>query len=172
LLGLLLGREARQQRRRQALRQITQQLIDGFSHHLKEFGIEPDIQVPAALRTPPIFRCELASILLNLLTNSIKAVKSQQVRKVLVRASESNTEFEMQFLDTGPGVSPDRRQEVFLPFRSTSEPDPVFGQGTGLGLSIVRDIVLDYGGKVAFTDPPREWGACVRIMLPKTEDQD
>jgi signal transduction histidine kinase len=171
LLGLLLGREARQQRRPQALKQVAQQLFDGFDHHFREFGIAPDIQVPPALRTPPIFRCELASILLNLLTNSIKAVKSRPVRKILMRASESNSELEILFLDTGPGVSPDRREMVFLPFRSTSEPDPVFGHGTGLGLSIVRDIVLDYGGEVAFVDPPKDWGACVRIMLPM-EEQD
>jgi C4-dicarboxylate-specific signal transduction histidine kinase len=108
---------------------------------------------------------------LNLLTNSIKAVKSSPARRIAVRAIESQEKLEVLFLDTGPGVAPERRREVFEGFISTSEPDPVLGQGTGLGLRIVRDIVEDYGGEVAFVNPPAGWGACVRIVLPKEEDR-
>jgi len=171
LLGLLLGRPSRQQRKPWVLRQVLQQLFGAFQHYLEEDDIEPPlIEVSPSIRTPPVFLCEIAAVFLNLLTNSIKAVKSLPSRKIAVRALESEKELEILFLDTGPGVPPDRREEVFRPFQSTSEPDPIFGQGTGLGLKIVRDIIQDYGGKIAFVNPPSGWGACVRIVLPKEEE--
>jgi signal transduction histidine kinase len=170
LLGLLLGKEARQQRKAHVLRQIVEQLFEGFKHHLDDYGIETDAdQISPSLRTPPMFLCEITSVFLNLMTNSIKKVKESSTRRIHVQASELNGKLEIRFLDSGPGVPRERRGEIFQPFKSTSEPDPIFGQGTGLGLSIVQDIIQDYNGKISFIDPPTGWGACVQILLPKEE---
>src|SRR5437867_4364721 len=46
--------------------------------------------------------------------------------------------------DSGPGVPPEDREQVFDPFYTTKEP----GRGTGLGLAIVARAVHDMGGVV------------------------
>ena len=61
--------------------------------------------------------------------------------------------------DDGPGIAPDRRDEVFRPFESGP------GGGTGLGLTIARDIARAHGGDVLLETSPLG-GLRARIRLP------
>src|SRR5437870_9340410 len=63
--------------------------------------------------------------------------------------------------DSGPGVPPEDREEVFDPFYTTKEP----GRGTGLGLAIVARAVHDMGG-VVWVDTAREGGAAFKMFFP------
>jgi signal transduction histidine kinase len=115
-----------------------------------------------------MYGCELQSVLLNLLTNSLKAVKHESVRKIGIWAEAAGKNMSVQFKDTGIGLDPRMREEVFKPFVSTSEPDPILGVGTGLGLKIVRDLLDVYGGTVRFVDCEKPWKTCVEFALPYT----
>jgi len=165
-IGILMSREARQQKRRFAVREVVDDMASPFARYMEERGIEMENTVPADLRTPPMFGCELQSILLNLHTNALKALKEQSVRKIGVQASRRNGFLSILFSDTGIGLEPRMRSEVFKPFVSTSEPDPVLGVGTGLGLKIVRDLVDVYGGSAQFVDCAAPWKTCIEIRLP------
>jgi two-component system osmolarity sensor histidine kinase EnvZ len=56
--------------------------------------------------------------------------------------------------DDGPGIPPDRREDVFRPFfRLEASRNPETG-GTGLGLAIARDIVRGHGGDLTLRDSP------------------
>jgi signal transduction histidine kinase len=165
-IGILMSREARQQKRRFAVRQVVEDMVSPFARYMEERGIEMENNVPADLRTPPMFGCELQSILLNLHTNALKALKAQSVRKIGIQARRDNGFLSILFSDTGIGVEPHMRNEVFKPFVSTSEPDPVLGVGTGLGLKIVRDLVDVYGGSAHFVDCAAPWKTCVEVRLP------
>lgn len=168
-IGLLTGVESRTKRQEIAIREAVNTLVRSFSRHMDRFGIEFENTVLPSTRTPKMYRCEFDSIILNLLSNSIKALKGATTRKIRLEADSKDRKLELRFLDSGPGVSPDKRDVVFEPFETFSTPDPVFGQGTGLGLTIVRDLVSVYAGEVAFIDPPTGWGACVRIVFPLEE---
>ena len=146
------------------LRPRIDEMVRPFGRHLREIGARFDNEVAPELRLPAMYECEVESVFLNLLTNSMKALRSAPVRKIAVRARRTGSRLTVHFLDTGPGVPPERREEVFHPFESESDPDPVLGTGTGLGLKIVHDIVDTYGGTVCFVDPPEGWGACVELV--------
>lgn len=166
-LGLLLGVESRSARRSYPLRPLLDEVVRPFSRHFSEYGIVFTNNVDGGLRMPPMFKAEIISIFLNLMTNSAKAVKEREKRRLLVESSETNEEIIVRFLDTGPGILAERRSIVFEPFVSDSAPDPLFGEGTGLGLTIVRNLIDTYGGDVKIIDPPADWGTCVEIRLPK-----
>jgi signal transduction histidine kinase len=168
-IGLLLSIESRSRRRRLALHQVVDDLSSPFRRYMDELGVKFSNQVPPELRTPPIFPCELQSVLLNLQTNSLKAIKPVENRKVAVSATRSENILTILFMDTGIGVPVEMREEVFKPFVTTSAPDPVLGVGTGLGLKIVRDLVTVYGGSVHFSDPEPPWKTCVEIHLPYSQ---
>ncbi len=63
--------------------------------------------------------------------------------------------------DDGPGVPPDRREDVFKPFIRLNESAT---RGAGLGLPAARSIAYAHGGDIAIVD--RESGARVRVTLP------
>jgi C4-dicarboxylate-specific signal transduction histidine kinase len=63
--------------------------------------------------------------------------------------------------DSGPGVRPEDRTQIFEPFYTTKAP----GRGTGLGLAIVARAVHDMGG-VVWVDTAREGGAAFKLFFP------
>lgn len=168
-LGKMMGRKSRDRPRSYPLRDLIDNMVAPFNYHFETEHIDfKDDGLPADLRMPAMFRCEVYSIFLNLITNAIKAVKNSEVRKIHITGNISENEIRIHVLDTGRGIPPDRREEVFKPFVSDSEPDLLFGEGTGLGLTIVRNTVDTYGGTVRFIDPPDDWKTCVELVFPQS----
>jgi PAS domain S-box-containing protein len=65
--------------------------------------------------------------------------------------------------DTGPGVAPEDREKIFLPFFTTKQ------EGSGLGLALVQKIVVAHNGTIALeTLSPQ--GACFAIQLPLRQE--
>jgi two-component system, OmpR family, osmolarity sensor histidine kinase EnvZ len=56
--------------------------------------------------------------------------------------------------DDGPGVPPDRRDDVFKPFLRLDDARNQDVAGSGLGLAIARDIARSHGGDVMLGDSP------------------
>ena len=166
-LGLTVGKESRLEKKNWVLYQIVENVFRPFKWYFKEFEIECTNAVPHNLRTPEMYRSELVSVLHNLMSNAIKAVKGQQERHIEVTACEKNESIYIHFLDSGSGIDKNLWNKVFEPFESYSEPDIRFGVGTGLGLKIARDMIRDYNGDIQFVDPPNGWKTCVEVILPK-----
>ena len=166
LVGLLLNPEARTRRRSLALRPLVESLGRGFSGYLSRFGIRLENDVPPAVRTPPLHEAEVYAVLINLVTNSFKAVREGTERRVRVEAAATGDSFRLEVSDTGVGIPTRSREDVFQPFFTTSQPDPVLGVGTGLGLKIVRDLARAWGGEVEFVDATEPWRTTVELVVP------
>jgi two-component system nitrogen regulation sensor histidine kinase NtrY len=63
--------------------------------------------------------------------------------------------------DNGPGVAPEDREKLFMPYYSTK------GRGSGLGLAIVRRIVVEHGGTIDVADA-KPSGTTFTVELPVT----
>src|SRR5262249_19781000 len=61
--------------------------------------------------------------------------------------------------DNGPGILPDARKNLFVPYFTTKP------GGTGIGLALVRQIVMGHGGVVTAEDRPGG-GTLMRVVLP------
>ncbi|MGB7482620.1 MAG: ATP-binding protein, partial [Castellaniella sp.] len=95
----------------------------------------------------------------NVLDNAGKWARS----RVCVTACCQDGELSIQVEDDGPGLSPERAEQVFERGQRADERTP----GSGLGLGIVRDLADLYGGW-ARIETGRLGGARVIITLPAT----
>jgi two-component system nitrogen regulation sensor histidine kinase NtrY len=101
----------------------------------------------------------LAQTLLNLLRNSMRAVADVAEPQVtLAMAREATGRSRIEVRDNGPGIAPDRREDIFLPFYTTHK------GGSGVGLSFARQVALAHGGSIVALDAP-EGGANIRMMI-------
>jgi two-component system osmolarity sensor histidine kinase EnvZ len=114
---------------------------------------EGELMVP--VRPNAFKRC-----LTNLIENAIRYAEH-----VSVRAGRRGDAIEITIDDDGPGIPPDRREDVFKPFfRLEGSRNPVTG-GVGLGLTIARDVVRGHGGDLVLADSP-SGGLRAKLRVP------
>jgi len=83
---------------------------------------------------------KLKQVFWNLCENAVRAMKNGGT---LTAAVESlGDDWQVSFIDTGTGMTPQQIEKIFEPFQSD------FEGGTGLGLAIVYQIVQAHEGKV------------------------
>lgn len=120
----------------------------------------PEIQADRQL-------CE--QVFVNLITNAFQAMENQDafsdgVLRLSAERDVSNQEpgICVTVEDSGPGVPPQLREQIFNPF-FTSKKD-----GVGLGLSIVAKIVDDHRGTIRL-DSNTTRGARFRVFFPMVQ---
>lgn len=105
-------------------------------------------------------RVAMKRCLTNLLGNALRYGKRAQVRAEL-----RDHAVDILIDDDGPGISADRREDMFRPFTRMEESrNPATG-GVGLGLTIARDIARFHGGDVKLEKSPLG-GLRARVWLP------
>ncbi len=70
--------------------------------------------------------------------------------------------------DDGPGIPPERREDVLKPFTRLDEArNQNVASGVGLGLSIAQDIARAHGGTLQLDESPRLGGLRATVVLPR-----
>lgn len=122
--------------------------------------LQPDL--PAMPGDAP----QLEQAFLNLILNAAEAmpdggtltIRSRAVR--LPRTSASPTHLELEFKDTGKGMSEELQKRAFTAMLSTTK-----SKGTGLGLAIVGRIIETHHGTIRIKSQI-ERGTAIHISLP------
>ncbi len=102
----------------------------------------------------------LHQVFLNILTNSIQMVGEGGLISITARPSADGSRVVVHVEDSGPGLPPAIREQVFTPFYSQRR------GGSGLGLAIAYEIVHAHRGTIEFVDPERLGGAHCRVTFP------
>lgn len=125
--------------------------------------------------TLPMHVSEWGSILINLFTNSVKAISRANTKKRIIKykIGKLNNNIYFEILDTGDGIPVENYSLVFEPFFTTSAPTTPFSttqqeiSGTGLGLKIVKDIITSYNGTISITEPDEGFSTKFHIEIPQ-----
>ena len=104
---------------------------------------------------------QLQQVILNLLTNAMDATPSGGRVEVATRTLADRGEVVIEVRDSGHGIAPEHRKQIFDPFFSTKAP----GRGSGLGLFISSQIVRDHKGAIEVESGPGR-GSTFRVVLP------
>ena len=105
----------------------------------------------------------LTQALLQLCDNAVKHTGPGDV--VALGSSYDGETARLWVRDTGPGVAPEHREQIFERFGRSAVPE--HDEGFGLGLSIVRAIAQAHGGTVSLEDE-QPHGARFVIAVPVT----
>lgn len=122
------------------------------------------LQVEIDPRLPRLVRLDAArlrQVLNNLVGNAIKFTDKGDVivRAMLSKASAERfdqdllhgpqVEFEIEVVDSGVGIHPDRLQAIFEPFEQATSQTAIKYGGTGLGLTIANSLVRAMNSEIA-----------------------
>jgi len=136
-----------------ALAAAINEVVRTLGHDLEEKKIQLDVTgEPMTIEADEqLFR----QALFNLVLNAIQAVAENGRIQIVTRKLDA-AEACLEVRDDGPGVPPERRQEIFKPYFTTNQ------KGTGLGLAVVQQIVLVHGWEIeCLASEPK--GALFRI---------
>ncbi|MGB8325703.1 MAG: PAS domain S-box protein [Candidatus Acidiferrum sp.] len=112
---------------------------------------------------PPVMgdRVQLQQVVMNLMTNSIDAMKAVDGKRELAIKSQraEREQLLVSVSDTGTGLPPGPADQIFDAFFTTKP------HGTGMGLRICRSIVESHGGRL-WAANNHEFGASFYFSLP------
>jgi NO-binding membrane sensor protein with MHYT domain len=106
-------------------------------------------------------RVQLQQVMMNLITNSIDAMKDVDGPRELAITSQraDHEQLLVCVSDTGVGLPPQQAEQIFCAFFTTKP------HGTGMGLSISRSIVESHSGRLWAAENPSR-GASFHVILP------
>lgn len=180
--GILRARNASRMLESVNLNTTVNEFVESVRPLCQEFNtaIEANTETAGPLDTKEIHRSQLASILLNLVTNAIKAVgrvgSSGNIALHTGALEDGNLYIDVS--DTGDGVPSADRKRIFEAFFTSagqsarSDMEESQAVGTGLGLKIVNDVVAGIGGKIEVISPRPDFSTTFRVMIPRYMQQD
>lgn len=164
------------------LREAAERSVARFERVRERYNIEVDLNdIPEGLLVGPMREGELFAVLINAISNSIKAViAGGGQRLIALKAAKAGKRVQLDVLDTGVGLPEEHFANVFTPMisdpsgtlydrlekRLNPEDSLLLGRGSGLGLAILRGILQARHGDARMLPPAQGWKCHLRLELP------
>jgi two-component system sensor kinase FixL len=133
------------------LRSIVATSLALMEAEMRSASIHVSADLPRIV--PPIWANEIQiqQVLINLLRNAKDAVMAREKseRRIILSVARDRKHpgsIRIKVADSGVGVPPDLRGELFQPFATSKE------EGLGLGLALCRSIISAHGGEIWLDD--------------------
>lgn len=137
-------------------------VVSTYQPLAEEKGVMLAYTVPEDLPTVSCVNNWLRQIVINLLHNSIKF--TPRGGQVWVRAKQQGDYIQLEFRDTGVGISPSEIPKIFDRFYRVRQSGDD-SSGAGLGLTIVQQLLLHCGGSISVKSKIGE-GSVFNVLLP------
>lgn len=159
-LGILdpLSQTSRQVKESFDLVSWIEEIVSSHDSQFRRHGIKCSVSVEPSRPTSGVavrmVKGMIVQIMENLLSNSVYWLKQQhkldrQITPQISIVIDSKAR-ELRVTDNGPGIPPERIDDIFQPFMTTKPP----GEGKGLGLYISREIAHYHGASLILSDKP------------------
>ncbi|MDQ8183955.1 sensor histidine kinase [Pelagicoccus sp. SDUM812002] len=154
------------------------EFAENAANLVKSRGISIETDIDEELRSIPMHSGELISILANLLSNSIKAIRRSEHHGdgcVFIKAYCEDGFIYIEFMDNGDGIADEVKDRVFDAFFTTTRIKKSHGsdelRSMGLGLKIVSDISSARGGEVFVGMPDSKYVTSIVVKIPSSESE-
>ncbi|MFC7668907.1 sensor histidine kinase [Hymenobacter humi] len=155
---------------------LLNEAVDAVGQLLRDKNIELEISVPPDLPALPADRDRLMQVLVNLLSNSIKACRADGSGRIslavtcaeppLRAAPHSHAQvITLIIADNGKGIALGDQHHIFEKFFQARNQTTRKPEGTGLGLAITKKIIDLHYGRLWVESQPGQ-GATFFVELP------
>ncbi len=159
----LLFKKGTSERELVNVNEVIEEMIVLLRGEATRYTISVRVELAADLPRVNGDRVQLQQVLMNLMLNSIDAMKDVDGTRELAVNSQRGEDGQVliSVSDTGVGLPPQQADKIFNSFFTTKT------HGTGMGLRISRSIIESHGGRLwAADNSPR--GATFQFTLPAT----
>jgi hypothetical protein len=143
------------------LAELASDVIESERLAVQDYDIDFAADIPEHLliRADPE---QMYRVLSNLVRNARQAIMATgQPGQITMQANDTDTAWEINIVDTGPGLPPKAQQHLFAPFQGGARKG-----GSGLGLAIASELVKGHGGALSLASTDAS-GTQFAIRLPK-----
>ena len=137
--------------------EMIRDMLHLYAIEFKNNQIQINSEIPESISCAADKK-QLEQVIINLLNNSIQAVKSMQTKNIKISLRKTGTNVQLEIEDTGHGIEEEEKDMIFLPFYTNRD------GGSGIGLSLVRQIVFNHGGEIQLYSTVGK-GSKFRIIL-------
>ena len=106
-------------------------------------------------------RGQIVQVVLNLLNNAIDAIEEMDDPWIAIKLIDKGKHVNLIITDSGPGITNDLIEKIFLPMYTTKE----VGKGTGLGLSLSKTFIEQNFGSLKYINNGKN--TCFQVSLLK-----
>jgi signal transduction histidine kinase len=144
------------------LSELVDETVAAMAPEARSRRVEVRSELAGPVVAPRADAEKIQRVLFNLIRNAIRHTPADG--SVTVRAETTEGGVEVEVADTGHGIAPEDREQVFELFYRGGAAAARGGDGAGLGLAISRAIVETHGGRIWLAAAER--GTRVRFSLP------
>ena len=138
---------------------------------VQPYAIQMEVSINLTVRSDSMLMADPTDIEIifnNLVSNAVKYNKRGGKAEIIIDSTDD--EAIITFSDTGIGIKPEDRENLFKEFVRIKNERTKDISGSGLGLSIVRKVVELYHGTISVDSTP-DIGSKFIVRLPKTHIQ-
>jgi two-component system nitrogen regulation sensor histidine kinase NtrY len=121
-----------------------------------QFKVKLDVDLPPLVKLDVE---QIKRVFVNILDNGLQVMENGGEIEISTRYNAESKFITVEIADSGPGISDEDKQKVFLPYFSKKS------SGTGLGLAIANNIIEEHNGLISVVDN-QPHGARFIIELP------
>ncbi|MBS1209460.1 MAG: sensor histidine kinase [Proteobacteria bacterium] len=142
--------------------QVTEDALSIAGIEARRLGARVVMHIPNDLPMVMADRIMIEQILMNLIKNAAESMQNLPLeqRQIHITARLADEAIEVSVADSGCGISPEHREDLFSPFFTTKQ------DGMGMGLNICRSIIEYHKGRL-WVDANPAGGSIFSFTLPQ-----
>jgi signal transduction histidine kinase len=142
---------------------VTCNILESFRYHLDKKGFIVKTDISSSIPDTEFDEEAISSVLINLLSNSMKF--SQSIKEITVKLSCNEENIILEVSDKGIGMTKKELSKIFDRFFRAENKIVSKTRGSGLGLTLVKHIIDAHHGRITVKSEQGK-GSVFTVFLP------